>query len=66
MKNENPVSAIASFAVLKALNDSKKYRSPYQLLSGFIEFIICNEQLHSFTPAEMKFKLKTHFGLALF
>ena len=25
-----PIAAIASFALLKAMNDSKKYKSPYQ------------------------------------
>lgn len=62
MNNDNSIATIASFAVLKALSDSKKYRSPYQLLSNFIEYIVCNEQLHVFSLPEMKYKLQAHFG----
>lgn len=62
MRDKSPISAIASFAVLKVLNDSQEYRSPYQLLSKFIEYIICEEQLHTFKSEEMRFMLQNHFG----
>lgn len=62
MKKDNPISTIAAFAVLKALNDSKAYKSPYQLLGCFIDYIIESEQLHTFEAAEIRLKLQNSFG----
>ncbi len=45
MKQENATSTIASFAVLKALNDAKTYKSPYQLLGNFIGYVIASDTL---------------------
>jgi len=60
-----PIAAIASFALLKALNDSKRYKSPYQLLSNFIGYIVYSEHLYTFTLPEMRDKLQCHFGFKI-
>lgn len=62
MGKEDTTPIIASFAVLRALNESKKYRSPYQLLGNFIDYIVQVERLHTFDPAEMRIKLHNYFG----
>ena len=60
-----PITAIASFALLKALNDSGKYKSPYQLLSNFIGYVVYDEHLHTFTLPEMRDRLQSHFGFKI-
>lgn len=55
------ISALAAFATLKCLNDTKKYNSPYQILAEFITYIICTQNLYSFSVVEMKNKLKAVF-----
>ena len=62
MKQENDTSTIASFAVLKALNDAKTYKSPYQLLGNFIGHVIASDTLRVFGIAEMRLKLREYFG----
>lgn len=62
MKQANPVSTIASFAVLKTLNDTKTYKSPYQLLGNFIWYIIDCDKLYAFGPAEIRLRLQEYFG----
>ena len=62
MKQDNSTSTIASFAVLKALNDAKIYKSPYQLLGNFIGYIIVSDKLYVFGLAEMRLKLTEYFG----
>ena len=62
MKQDNSTSTIASFAVLKALNDAKIYKSPYQLLGNFIGHIIVSDKLYVFGLAEMRLKLTEYFG----
>lgn len=62
MKQANPVSTIASFAVLKTLNDTKTYKSPYQLLGNFIWYIIDCDKLYAFGPTEIRLRLQEYFG----
>ena len=45
MKNVYPESIIASYATFKELYNSKEYRSPYQILSEFIKYIIVSKRL---------------------
>lgn len=56
------VSILASFATLKELNDSKKYTNSYQILSEFISYIICAQNIVSFSAAEMKQRINDVFG----
>lgn len=58
----NETSILASFATLKFLNDNKKYKNPYQLLSEFIGYIIQSKGIYSFAAIEMKNFLKEVFG----
>lgn len=62
MKQATPVSTIASFAVLKTLNDAKTYRSPYQLLGNFISYVIDFDKLYTFESSEIRLKLQEYFG----
>ena len=51
----NKTTAIlASFATLKSLNEKNKYKSSYQLLGEFINYIIHTRKLLMFTAIEMK------------
>lgn len=59
---DNTTSFLASLATLKCLNDSGKYKSPYQLLSVFIKNVINIEKMYSFDTLTIKTKLKEHFG----
>lgn len=65
MKRENATSILAAFATLKTLNDENNYSSPYQLLAEFINYIICEEQIYSFTTIEMKNQLSEAFGFEI-
>lgn len=65
MKSDNTISILAAFATLKSLNDEKRYSSPYQLLSEFINYIICEKNMYSFTADEMKNQLKEVFGFKI-
>lgn len=58
MKREKFTSILAAFATLKTLNDEKNYSSPYQLLSEFITYIICEKKMYAFTMVEMKNQLR--------
>ena len=63
MNNTNAsVSILASFSTLKILNDTKKYKNSYQILSEFICYIINTKKLYSFTANEMKNQLNSVFG----
>lgn len=62
-KSSAPV--LASFATLKSLCDAKQYKSPYQVLSEFIRYVIINEHLYAFTVAEMKNRLKEQFDFII-
>lgn len=62
----NKTTAIlASFATLKSLNEKNKYRSSYQLLAEFINYIIHTKKLLMFTAIEMKNYLFEVFGFDL-
>lgn len=61
MSKKNDTSILASFATLKILNDVKKYNNSYQILADFIGYIICTQNLYSFTSIEMKNKLNNVF-----
>ena len=56
------VSILASFATLKELNDSKRYINSYQILAEFITYIINEQNIVSFSAAEMKQKISDVFG----
>lgn len=58
LQKTNRTSIMASFATLKSLSDAKKYQSPYQLLSKFINYIILSDSLYSFSAVEMKNRLE--------
>ncbi len=58
----NTTSVLASFATLKILNDSKKYATTCQILSEYINYIICTQKICSFTSVEMKNKLREVFS----
>ncbi|MBQ6717619.1 MAG: hypothetical protein IJN22_01855 [Clostridia bacterium] len=60
--NLTKTSILASFATIKILNDTKKYNNPYQILSEFINYIICTEKIYTFNSIEMKNYLKSIFG----
>ncbi|MBR5579430.1 MAG: hypothetical protein IKW28_10610 [Lachnospiraceae bacterium] len=62
LQRTNSTSIMASFATLKSLSDAKKYQSPYQILRGFIRYIILADSLYSFSAIEMKSYLNTHFS----
>lgn len=53
MNNANITSILASFATLKILYDSKKNSNPYQLLGEFINYVISEKALRSFSVEEM-------------
>lgn len=61
----NTTSIMASFATLKSLSDAKKYRSPYQILREFINYIIRSDSLFSFSAVEMKSRLDRHFCFSI-
>lgn len=65
MKRENATSILAAFATLKTLNDENNYSSPYQLLAEFINYIICEKKIYSFTTIEMKNQLSEAFGFEI-
>lgn len=53
---------MASYATFKELYNSKEYRSPYQILSEFIKYIIISESLYSFTATDIQSYLVDEFG----
>ena len=62
MSSNNPTSILASFSTMKSLVDAQQYKSPYQILAEFIQYIIIKSNLHSFTAIEMKNRLFEVFG----
>lgn len=65
MQKRNSTSVLASYATLKSLADEKKYKSPYQILREFIQYIISVDSLYTFTAIEMKNRLNEHFGFLI-
>lgn len=60
--SSNPTSILASFSTMKSMVDAKQYQSPYQILAEFIQCIIAQNKLRSFTAIEMKNRLFEVFG----
>lgn len=58
----SPTSILASFSTMKSMVDAKQYQSPYQILAEFIQYIIAQNKLRSFTAIEMKNRLFEVFG----
>ena len=56
---------MASYATFKELYNSKRFHSPYQILSEFIRSIISSESLYSFTSTDIQSRLKDEFGFEL-
>lgn len=65
MKQGNSTSVLASYATLKSLADEKKYKSPYQILSEFIRYIITTDSLYTFSAVDMKGRLDMNFGFSI-
>lgn len=62
MKTVYSESIMASYATFKELYNSKEYRSPYQILSEFIKYIIVSRSLYSFTATDIQSHLLDEFG----
>lgn len=62
MKTVHSESIMASYATFKELYNSKEYRSPYQILSEFIKYIIVSRSLYSFTTTDIQSHLLDEFG----
>ena len=62
MNNKYSNSIMASYATFKELYKSKKYSSPYQILSEFIKYIIVSKSLYAFTSVDIQRYLKEEFG----
>ena len=62
MNNKYSNSIMASYATFKELYKSKKYSSPYQILSEFIKYIIVSKSLYTFTSIDIQRYLKEEFG----
>lgn len=62
MRNEYSKSILASYATFKELYKSKKYTSPYQILSEFIQYIIISKSLYCFSSTDLQGYLKDDFG----
>lgn len=56
---------LASYATFKELYNSQKYRSPYQILSEFIRYIIASQHLFTFTSTDIQGYLNDEFGFNL-
>ena len=65
MYKSSTSSKLASFATLKSLSEAKKYKSPYQILSEFIRYIIIVDSKHCFYAIEMKNRLNEHFCFSI-
>lgn len=61
----NTKSVLASYATFKELYKSKKYKSPYQILSEFIRYVIASRHLPSFTSTKIQDLLTEEFGFHL-
>ena len=60
--NTKPEAILAAFATFKTLFSKGQYKSPYQILAEFINYIIYSENLHNFSATNMKNRLKNVFG----
>ena len=62
MKTSCSKSIMASYATFKELYNSNEYRSPYQILSEFIKYVIVSKSLYSFTSTDIQSYLAEEFG----
>ena len=62
MKTIYSKSIMASYATFKELYKSQKYKSPYQILSEFIKYIIISKSLYIFTVTDIQSCLNSEFG----
>lgn len=60
--SKHPTSLLASYATFKELYNSRKYSSPYQILSEFIRFVIISKGLYCFTSTDIQAQLSNEFG----
>lgn len=66
MANEKYTQAIlASYTIFRELYKSRKYRSPYQILSEYIQDIVLTQHVDGFVAETMKTRLKSSFGFEL-
>lgn len=62
MAKQRAEFVLASYATYKELYATGKYRSPYQLLSEFVNYIIYTEKLYHFSNSDMKKYMGDIFG----
>lgn len=65
MKKSYSTDILASYVTFKELYNANRYRSPYQILSEFIRYIIYTEKLYSFSLLDIKTYLNKMFGFNL-
>ena len=65
MRTTYSKSIMASYATFKELYKSKKYNSPYQILSEFISYLIASKSLYTFTSTDIQSYLELEFGFDL-
>ena len=61
-ENDTKPVILASYALMKALSNDKKYNSHYELLAEFISYIIASKRIRQFTLPEMRDLLLKEFG----
>lgn len=60
-----PESILASYATFKELYSNGQYKSPYQILAEFVNYILYTENIYSFTLSDLKRRLGEMFGFDL-
>ncbi|ALQ38159.1 hypothetical protein [Fusobacterium hwasookii] len=65
MLDNNTARIVASFSTIKSMIDAKEYKSPYMILAEFIQYIIVEKKLYSFTSSDIKKSLVELFGFEL-
>ena len=55
-------STLASYAVMKALTDSKDYRNSYEILADFIRYLIVDRKWYNFSITDVSNALQREFG----
>ena len=64
MPNNDAITpfAMASYAMIKSLTDSRDYKNQYEILAEFIRFIIADKGIRCFTADDMCMRLREGFG----
>lgn len=62
---QNPKAVMASYATLKAMTDSNKYKNQYLILAEFIKYLIVSRSVYSFSIPQMQSWLKEEFNFDL-